>query len=78
MIKVRIVLSDGEKDIACDSWEDVAFEWLNCPENSLFYVEIDGDFEEFTQEDIEERQQAELLEQLNEESQEDCTEKRMY
>jgi len=78
MIKVRILLGDGKKDIACDSWEDVYKEWLNAPSNSLFYVEIDGDFEEFTQEDIEERQQAELLEQLNEESQEDASEKDMY
>ena len=78
MIKVRILLGDGKKDIACDSWEDVYKEWLNAPSNSLFYVEIDGDFEEFTQEDIEERERAELLELLTEESQEDVSEKEMH
>ena len=78
MIKGRIVLSDGEKDIACDSWEDVYKKWLNAPSIAPFYVEIDGEFEEFTQEDIEERERAELLEQLTEESQEDVSEKEMY
>jgi len=78
MIKVKIVFGDGEKCVECGSWEDVAHEWLNSPERALFYVEIDGDFEEFTQEDIEERERAELMEQLSEESQEDSREKGMY
>ena len=78
MILIRIDVNGKANDYLCCGWNEVYNYWLNCPSNSLFYVEIDGDFEEFTQEDIEERERAELLEQLNEESQEDASEKEMY
>ena len=78
MIKVKIVFGDGEKDVECDSWEEVYKYWLFAPKNSLFYVEIDGEFEEFTSEDIEAREIAEAEEQALEDSQEDDTEKGMY
>ena len=71
MIKVRI-------EIECSSWNEVYEAWNDCPISSVFGVEIDGEFEEFTQEDIEERERAELLERLTEESQEDASEKEMY
>ena len=71
MIKVKI-------EIECDNWEDVNYAYRTAQANGVFSIEIDGEFEEFTIEDIEAREIAEAEEQAIEDSQEDATEKGMY